>query len=313
MKEAFKQSEWCYGKIDCKTRSKTRIAFLELKIGYEWLQHDPYHFESYFGLILPTGNKPNSVYVFEPVVGNGGHFGVTFGSSIGFQIWDNHETDRHLRVEYANNTKYLLGKTQKRSFDLMNKPFSRYIEVYSSFTQAKTANTNMNANLATPGINIFTQDAKIKPGVSHTINTAFVFTSGGFQGEAGYNFYAQSSECVELDGCFPENIAIKDTDGIGDTNIIRDMTGNFYKETGGNISFSQDNYAFSEITEKDIDLTSAATPCLISHTIFASLGYRWDHRDHPPFINGGASYEFSHATKAVMERLTIWLKGGLSF
>lgn len=49
MQEAFNQSDWCFGKIDCQSRSKTGLAFLELKIGYEWLQHDPYHMESYAG------------------------------------------------------------------------------------------------------------------------------------------------------------------------------------------------------------------------------------------------------------------------
>lgn len=314
MKEALVQSEWCFGKIDCKSHTKTRLAFIELKIGYEWLQHDPYHLESYFGVIAPTGNDSKGEFLFEPISGNGQHFGVTFGSAIGFQIWDNDEKDRHLRVEYANSTQYLFRDTQKRSFDLKNKPWSRYMEVYESKAQAQKAAALVGVKgitLATPGINVFTKDVKVTPGVAHTLNTAFVFTSGGFQGEAGYNFYVQSSECIKLACPWQEGPAIKHVEGKGQTNPVRDITGNLLLE--GAEKLPLEDFGRAIITAKDLDLVSASTPCLISHTIFIDLGYRWDNREYPIFINGGGSYEFSSSSNAEMQRWTIWAKGGFSF
>ena len=72
-------------------------------------------------------------------------------------------------------------------------------------------------------------------------------------------------------------------------------------------------YEDSLIKEEDLDLQSAATPCLLSHTIYGALGYRWDERKRPPFTSFGASYTFSSSNNAVIDRWTVWGKVGFSF
>ncbi len=75
MTEAFNQKEWKFGKITTKSMTKTRLADIEVKLGYEWLQHDPCRLESYFGIIIPTGNRPDGEFVFETIVGYSKHAG----------------------------------------------------------------------------------------------------------------------------------------------------------------------------------------------------------------------------------------------
>ena len=113
--------------------------------------------------------------------------------------------------------------------------------------------------------------------------------------------------------------AIKYVTGEGETNPIRDITGNKYLEqtvfdnSGALlIPVSFDNFNQSLINESDIDLLSATTPALISHTLYASVGGCFDERDYPLMVDGGFSYTFSQ-NNAVVNRWMIWLKGGVSF
>ena len=159
MTEAFNQPEWQFGKITRFARKKTGVADIEFKIGYEWIQQEPFHIESYLGILIPTGNKPSGEFLFEPIVGQGRHWGMLFGNSLGIEIWSNEATERSLRIEYAGHTQYLFRNTQCRSIDLFCKPWSRYIEVYRSEEEAIEASTLpglLDNNFATPGINVLT-------------------------------------------------------------------------------------------------------------------------------------------------------------
>ncbi len=74
MTEAFQQEDWLFGKIAaCSSMKKTGLADIELKVGYEWLEakEEKAHMESYFGLVIPTGNRNEGEWVFEPIVGRG--------------------------------------------------------------------------------------------------------------------------------------------------------------------------------------------------------------------------------------------------
>ena len=119
------------------------------------------------------------------------------------------------------------------------------------------------------------------------------------------------SECVKLACPWCEGPAIKDEDGAGSTNPVRDITGNYRLENVTN-NVALLNYKQNMIKKSDLDLISATTPCSITSTIYGTFGYRWDDREWPLFGNFGASYEFSHSHNGVPERWTIWAKLGVS-
>ena len=324
MTEAFQQAEWSAGKI--ATRRSLResgIADIEWKLGYEWVQQEPFHLESYLGILIPTGNKPNGEYLFDAIVGHGRHWGLMLGNSLGIEIWKDETKDRSLRVEYAGHTLFLFRNTQCRPVDLACKPWSRYIELYRDEDQATVASTLSgyhDNNFATPGINILTMPLKVRPGFSHNMTTAGIFTARGWQVEGGYNLYCRQSECVKLACPWQEGPAIKNYNGIGDTNPVRDMTGNYRLENitinstpGSGNRIDLGDYKFNLIKEGDLNLISASSPCLISHTVYAAFSYRWDDLNYPIFVNAGGSYEFSNSHNAVVERWTAWGKLGFSF
>jgi len=313
--EAFRQSSWLYGKIDpCCQNTETKFADLEMKLGYEWLSTDCCFLESYAGVLIPTGNRVTARSVFEPIVGHNRHTGVMWGSSGLFEWWRCDEDEFYAECAFDWNCLYLFEKVETRSFDLKGKPWSRYMPVYRDKEQAEQADDLWNQwripesiLLHTPGINVFTQPLCVKPRFAHTFNGAFVFTCKKVQAEVGYNLFFRSSECVKLACCWQEGPALKSIDGTGYTNSIQTIANPL---VGLNADIPE--YDNNIITECDLDLASAAHPAVLSHTVYGSVGCRWDDHKYPASMGVGFSYEFADDNASV-DRWVAWLKGGVSF
>lgn len=190
------------------------------------------------------------------------------------------------------------------------------MQVYNSPEQAFQAYTTGNRFLHTPGINVFTQDVKVSPGVSRIYQTAFIFNNEGFQGELGYSFTARPAECVELQCEFPSGIALKSLLHAGQINTVQTINNTIGCDDielfGGAQQSPFDVYNQNTITDADLDMNSAAHPAFETYIIYASMGNRWDDREYPIFIGGGGSYEFCKDNSA-MTRWLLWAKIGASF
>lgn len=332
MKEALVQDCWNFGKIDHKKRSKTRLAFIQVQIGQEWVDTDHCHFAPYFGITIPTGNTPKSKYVFEPIVGNGNHFGILWGFLGGIEVWKDNHHDIAINIENEIVMQYLFSKTHKRSVDLRNKPWSRYIEVYENNQQATQANDLGVMNLqsiflASPGINLLTLDLKVKPGFNLTSNMAVVFAhrpyDSGLDAELGYNLYARQAECISLNKFCQTSAAIKDHVGLGVTNPKRNMSGDQLLNeisvlnlmTNGNFNMNgiTDAYNKGVIKANDLDLSSAAHPCVIAHTVYGSFGGHFKIPYGQIISSIGGSYEFNSKMNTTMNRWLVWGKFGVNF
>ncbi|MGE0206398.1 MAG: hypothetical protein AB7R69_00965 [Candidatus Babeliales bacterium] len=291
-------SEWKYGKIK-GSHSKFRAADIEVKIGYDYLCEDMCHAEGYIGGLIPTGNKPKGEYVFEPIVGNNFHGGIMYGGYWGWEVWSG--CDRYLHFEMATNGRYLFKNTQRRSFDVKGKPWSRYQLVYPS--AADTASLAV-----TNGINFFTRKVQVNPRFQKDINTAFVYTHCRFQGEIGWNFWAKASEHIKLDRPWEVGPAFANinNDGTADNNLNRAIT---IKEIFTGVAHPYRTAA--AIQAEDLDLETAASPCAVTNTIYGSLGWRWDNWCYPVALNVGGSYEIS-SDKGAVSRYTVWGKFILS-
>ncbi len=315
MREAFMQSDWKYSKIPCDGISHTGVADMELKIGYEWLDHEPCHLETYLGFLAPTGNQGDPCYMWAPVVGHGHHYGFMFGGEFSAVVWEGADGDSNIRMDVANHTLYLAENNQCRSFDLNCKPWSRFIQLYADQNQANEAaalpTANLRLNDATPGINLLTLNASVTPGFSHNTLTSFIFTRKNFQAEAGYNLYGRQAECVGLASDFQTGLAIKSVSGSGITNPNRTITAEMRLNIPS-LDVPLIQYVDSLLSADDIDLTSAAAPAGISNTLYGSFGWRWDDYERPFFVNFGGLYEWGKATNGIANRWAAWAKAGWS-
>ncbi len=300
---------WLYGKIN-GSRNKTGVADVEVKLGFDYNLSDCSFVSGYFGFVAPTGNRPKAQYVFEPIVGNNHHWGILTGGYMGYELMEFCQGGLFLEVE--TNARYLFSNHQVRSFDLYNRPWSRYMAVYTAAPVAPFPPTAL-----TPGINVFTQPVTVHPHFQHSITTALMWQRCGFEAELGYNFWARQAEGVRLRnafgtaGSFPTGVAIADVttpapDLTGDINRASTIGANF---GGTAIPYSTTNG--TTITQADLNLQSAATPAALTHTVYGSLGYNWDCWCWPVFVSAGGSYEFS-TNNVALNRWLAWGKLGIS-
>ncbi|MFA6066406.1 MAG: hypothetical protein WC707_04480 [Candidatus Babeliaceae bacterium] len=306
MTQAFNQSTWKYGKIGCKPLKKTGLADIEIALGWNACHTEMCHYNGYAGVVIPTGNKPKAHYVFEPIVGNNKHVGIMYGSNMGFKFWEC--GDHTITGEIDINGRYLFRNKQRRSFDLFDKSWSRYMETYASLAEAQAAATEQSTRSGTSGINLFTDCVKVSPRFSAVVNSAFIYKYHGFELEVGYNFYGRQAEKVSL--CFDEDSALKDAAGLGNTTIARTIGHEFSCAACPDVTIPLAGY--TPITTAQINIDSAATPAAISNIIYATGAYNWDCWCFPTFVGLGGSYEFSHVNTAI-QRWTVWGKLGMSF
>jgi hypothetical protein len=304
---------WSYGKIDGK-KSVTKLSDIELKLGYEFFSNCADYFEAYVGVVVPVGRKPTGEFVFEPVVGQH-HFGVMFGAAYGVELYHCNDTTYRWEVEY--NGRYLFSDTQMRSFDLKNKPWSRYQMVYL------TPNAlNPSAQFpATEGINIFTQPLKVTAGLAQTLNIALVVQRCAFEWEAGYNVWARQEEKVRLKHPWRSGPGLVRVTVDSDATPVLEITlDDRFIDRDGTIGevFPPDApvmvtpaTATTIIHESDLDLATAAHPAALSQTVYATVGYNFENCRHPMMVALGASYEFSGVNTA-LNRWMAWGKWGIS-
>lgn len=313
---AFAQPAWAFGRIenDGHYNSKSGVGDVDLLIGYDVINSDCCYFSSHLGVLAATGNKPEGILMFEPIVGYNKTTAIRYGGQFGLELWTHATKDRSMWFYFQSEFFFHLTNTQTRSFDLKNKPWSRYMQVYSSQEQANEAYLTGNDFLHTPGINVFTQEAKVKAGTSRTYNSGLAFNSKGLQAELGYTFNARPAECVELKCEFPRGVALKSLHTAGAINNVQMINNtiacaDIIPET----SYSPlDKYTDNTISGHDLDLNSAAHPAFLSYIIYGSIGNRWDDHEYPLFIGGGGSYEFT-ADNSAMTRWLLWGKIGFSF
>jgi len=339
MTTAFQQAAFNFGRIPCGCNNdltKTGLADVDLRVGYGWQKEDMCHLESYIGVSIPTGNKVKGCNMFEAIVGHDHHVGFEFGTAGGFKIWSDENEEREIRTEFATHSVYFNKNTQRRSFDVKNNPWSRYLPVYCNLAAAQAAQQagfgglqDQGGSMYTSGINVFTQDVKVSGRFQRTYNTAFVFNSKRFSAEAGYNFFCRDAECVELCNwcstvafldCSAQGSLVSqqtDNEGPGRTNRFRTISQCRFScvdvvEVEDPVNVVEKDYNKNVVKREDLDLHSAAAPCQSQHTFYANIGYRWEDISWPTFVGLGGSYEFA-SDNTGLNRWLVWGKVGVSY
>ncbi|KKP35618.1 MAG: hypothetical protein UR26_C0003G0091 [candidate division TM6 bacterium GW2011_GWF2_32_72] len=290
IESALKQKNWCYSIIDnCKKLSKSGVADIELILGYDTIKTNTYKLNFFGGITIPTGNKPKAIYVFEPIVGNNGHFAIFGGKKSAAMIWEKEETAIWGHSSIA--LKYLFGNTQKRSFDLRNKPWSRYIRLSTQSSEETIF-----------GVNQLTQDLHVTPGFQGTLNLGLYLTHNHFDLDFGYNMFAKQQEITKLKNQWCSNLSIIGTN--------KDFSKN--PATIKNWSEIDNDTNYITIKPCDLDLDSAAHPAYIAHKFYLTAGYNQTKNKFSWFGKLSGSYQFG-TTNATLNSWMLWGTLGISF
>lgn len=213
------------------THSKTGFAELRGEFGWNYV-HEDYHFGFNIQSAAPTGKRPNGEFLLEPEIGNGKHWELGVGVSGHWTMWRSEDEEKHFDFVIEGDITHLFNAKQKRAFDLIGKPNSRYMlaqKLVSNTSSTNHLSGSSNAgvefgNIYSPVANFSTRDIGVTIGVQGDIIAMLNYTSRGFSWDLGYNFWGMSREKIHLankENAFPENIwALK-----GDASIAGQSAG----------------------------------------------------------------------------------------
>lgn len=324
-------SKRMYGNIYPGWMKKTGIPQVEVRIGRD-VTTSACVFGSYVGLTVPTGNKPCARYMFEPVLGNNQHWGCMLGAYGAVELMRD-SSDRTINALFTSVTRFLAPNTQRRSFDLKSKPWSRYMLVWTDNNagSALTGVTDLGTKTA-PLINYTTMCVSVHPHYNYDFNFGLNYSTKRFRAEAGYNLYARNDEDIYFNQPMKSGIGVAGIKRFLDsikaaaveppyTNSLATIASPVFKlevtNAGGradevvNTTGKNTTPAYVPITIDDLNTISGSCPATLAQTIYGALGFMWDMWDCPFFTSAGVAYEFA-SNNTTPDRWTAWFKLGVS-
>jgi len=274
-----------YARMD--PQPHTLITFSELRatIGYDYF---PTYFH-YFGvglqIAIPCGNRPKGELLFEPIVGNGHHFECGIELSARFRTWTSETEDAHTDLFFNATVTHLFTTRQKRSFDIVNRPNSRYI-LAEQITQPTSQEI--------PLVNLTTKNVHVSINAQADISFLYAYTKNRDTWSFGYSLWKR--------GC--EKICLRDSFNFNNEWQLKDGT---------------------VFTSEDIALHSAATSGfsqkIITHFNHAIATQSYN----KPYIGLGAEVEFGRQAgptpvigsdvciNCALSQWGVWIKTGVVF
>lgn len=337
-----------FGAFPCKREEKTAVANIDLILGWNFIANECSHAGIYLLTVIPTGNKPHSELVFEPIVGNGNLWEIGPGVSghIDFVRQGCHVCAFYFDAALTHQFK----RFQVRSFDLVGHgPLSRYM-LLKEFN--KEDDTFVYADNLFNAIDFTTRSTRV--GGSAKFDAAFKLSYyyGPWGADIGYNVYARSKEKLRIeDSLFPSDLnsrilGIKGTEGVcyrifengkdtGKTASLNStQNGATIRSAGpvdnpqainlgpGKTAVTWDNKeAFQSNPpvilglDNALDITSGAVPHQLTHKFFAHIGYTALDRCWEPQFGIGAEIEFDGRSELLssLNQWGIWFKGAIAF
>ncbi len=302
MRDAFAQPEMQYGRILPCEYKQWGVGDIQLVFGWNSMCGQTCHYNSYVGLVIPTGNRPEARVLWEPIVGNNHHWGIQYGSNMGFEFWSCR--DHFVELAFDINGRYLFRNHQRRLLSLHDKSWGTFLEMYRNVEEASAAAASDSQFSGTFGANILSQCVLVSPRFSLEWNTAMIYRHCAWEVEVGYNFFGRHKENVCLER-WTETPQVKNIDGQGDTNTARTIKNNYL---GSSILLAD----YQPILKQDLDLNAAAHPAVLANIIYAAVGYSPDWFCHPMTFGIGGGYEFSSGNDE-LNRWSVWGKYVLAY
>ena len=220
---SFESLEACrWGSCDCDTGiSRNGIADIRFALGWNILQDENYHIG--FGILAagPTGSKPSGCALFEPIIGNGGHWELGGLLTSHTTVWRSENERKRITAHLDVNITHMYASKQRRCFDLCGKPMSRYMLAEKLGTPV---NNLYGANATDPQNDAVAPIAQFKNeyapvanltcapvNVSIAMQTDLVamigYENDRFSWDFGYNLWTRSCERIKFDNEYQPRLA----------------------------------------------------------------------------------------------------------
>ncbi|MFC1894636.1 hypothetical protein ACFLYH_01665 [Candidatus Dependentiae bacterium] len=297
-----------YAKIDGGSHSSSGVADIDLQLGYTFWYKKNSRAALNMAMIIPTGKSVKGDYIFEPVHGNGHHWGIGLGLDTSATMWQNKNFS--IEVMLVANYRYLFEGIEKRTLNFL-RPHSpeNTLAKAGYYELAGEANTDGNTPLK-PLANLLTRDIRVTPGSQFDGIANLSLSWRRFIFDIGYNLYAKEEERTQLRYLW-EN----DKYAVAGVTFDTAAAFNILTAADNATSFAYDGAPANTnaaINADNIDYESIQTPTQVTHKIYGGLGYQCDRYQYPIMLGLGGSYEFV-ADNTALENWAIWGKLGISW
>lgn len=205
-----------FANITVNSHSSTRLAEIQAVVGCNFLQDDYYHLGAGVRVAAPTGTRPEGGFLFEAIAGNGRHWELGAHITGHYRVWCSEDAEHTLGFYCDANITHLFSNRQTRTFDLIGKPFSRYMlaarhtppsinlqgsmDPFGSATAFTIPNAQFDSEFK-PLANLSTFEVRVSAAVQADIAAQFTYAFHNFNVDLGYNFWARSCEKIVRPPC----------------------------------------------------------------------------------------------------------------
>lgn len=253
----------------------------------------------YTELTVPVGSYPSAQYLFEPIIGSAGSFGLGGGiaSTIPFI-----KGNDGINIMFLNQVQYRyhFAVRHQRTPDLKGQPFSRYVILMDTGLIANDANVGTKgAN----GVNFITRECTVTPGATGQSLNALEIRLREHAVSLGYSYWWRAAEQVSFAKAPLRTFATPWKDGlVGD------------EQAWLPAARIQDSFIESDpskttdaavLYDVEFDMESAAAPQTASHTVFGRYIGRWNTSIGTFSVNMGAAYEIGD-NSAALSSWQVW-------
>lgn len=301
--QSFCNPEWKFLKV-CGAKHIVQPAFLNLRLGKTYYNKDKFQLLFYLGFSLPTSTSNDGSYMFYPVAGYNGHFGFIAG--VHTQILLTRDDSPYSVCFFAAlENLFLVPASQYRTFDLLCKPWSRYLLYIKKHSLPQAF---------VPGVNILTRKVRVHPYTLVDFACGWRVITNHWEFELGYGIWGHGDEKIELKcgaKCPPDNeYGIAGIPPLGYNEAVTASDSTIQNQAPYDHD-EQGHPVFVPITESQLDLLSAASRSALNHKIFASIG----HVDTGciEYLYGVGVYIEIPQWRTSLQSWGVWAKFGLVF
>lgn len=305
---AFNQPGWCFAKIPCGKQKRFDLAEIRFTLGRAMMNSETFQLASFTEVSIPTAKHPEPEYLFDPVVGNGRHF--TLGGAVLTQVLLNRDYSKASWSFFLNlEGLFLVRNKQHRTFDLMNKPWSRYM-LYTR--------KNSPPGSTVPGVNVLTLPVTVRPFGQADFSMGLRVKGPLYEFECGYNLWGHGGETVrlrsQLQAPFNKCGGGLNEFGIAGAGTIT-VQGQQVAASASRSTIAQreaDDATFVTIKTNDIDLHSAQAGSALNHKLHFAMGLENTGEGMNAFAGFGGWIEFPQKNSP-LQTWGLWFKFGGTF
>lgn len=208
-----------FGRI-CEKKQKVGLSEIQVAAGYNLVLTEDAHFGWNVRCSIPTGNRSRGLYLFEPIIGNGGRWELGCGLTGHGTLWVD-ECERHsVRVYSDINMTHLFANRQRRSFDFVQAgKLSRYmlleemgppvvyglgLNIGNPVVEVPAAVQYHGALI--PAVNKTTLDATIGIALQIDFVLKLAYRHNCFGLDVGYNAWVRTPERLSCRQKFPDQM-----------------------------------------------------------------------------------------------------------